>query len=850
MTLNLLRLKMNWKWVFNMAKRDGWQSISRLFIFTSSIIVGIAALVAISSFKDSLNEKINTEAKELLGADFRARKYSKFNGKDLAPFYELASDSAEERSFVSMAGFKNGESTRLVSIKAIKGNFPFYGDIVTIPTDAVKNYQKNGGVIADQSLFFQFGLTVGDSIKLGTHKFRLEGQITEVSGQAGIGSAFAPTIYIPFEALEKTGLVQPGSRVVYITYLKIDDTEKLLQTIEKEEKSITDLGFRIETVADRKKSVGKSFDYLTSFMNLVGFIALILGAIGVGSAVYTYVRSKIKEVGVLRSLGASRNEVFAVFLVQIVFVALIGSFLGAFLGALFQYFLPSLVQDFLPVSVDFTFQPLAIISGVIIGLTISILFALIPLLQVRNTSPMVTLNSFLDDPSKKMEKSVFVVGVLILLFLGGFAFWQTQSLMASSIFIGGLLATIALLWAVSEGLRSIAKNIVKRFSSFTIRQGIANLYRPNNFSTILITVTGLGVALINMIFLLEANILNQLSFTQTNEQPNTILFDIQPEQINQVDAFVVENGFPVMQKVPIVAMRLHNLKGMSGFEIKQDSTLEIPSHVVDREYRVTYRDTLISSEKIIDGEWIGEVSSNLDVIPVSLSENQASNMKVEIGDEFSFNVYGAILKCKLASIREVDYTQIQTNFTVLFPKGILESAPQNYVIVSRVNSREESAAFQNKVVSKFPNVSVIDLDQVLKTANEVLGKISFVISFLAMLCLITGFLVLISAINNTKYERETEGILLKTLGAVRSKIIQINTVEYFLIGLFAVTAGAIISVGSAWAISVFALKLDFAIAYLPITIISLSVILLITIFGYLNALLISRKPSLSILRVS
>ena len=206
-----------------MAKRDGWQSISRLFIFTSSIIVGIAALVAISSFKDSLNEKINTEAKELLGADFRARKYSKFNGKDLAPFHEIASDSAEERSFVSMAGFKNGESTRLVSIKAIKGNFPFYGDIATIPTGAVKNYQKNGGVIADQSLFFQFGLTVGDSIKLGTHKFRLEGQITEVSGQAGIGSAFAPTIYIPFEALEKTGLVQPGSRVVYITYLKIDE---------------------------------------------------------------------------------------------------------------------------------------------------------------------------------------------------------------------------------------------------------------------------------------------------------------------------------------------------------------------------------------------------------------------------------------------------------------------------------------------------------------------------------------------------------------------------------------------------------------------------------------------------
>tara|TARA_B110000037_G_scaffold22106_1_gene24788 strand:- start:263 stop:2788 length:2526 start_codon:yes stop_codon:yes gene_type:complete len=841
---------MNWKWIFNMATRDGRQSLPRLFLFTSSIIIGIAALVSISSFKDSLNEKISNEAKELLGADFRARKYSKYNEKDLAPFYALALDSAKERSFVSMAGFKNGTSSRLVSVKAIEGNFPFYGAIVTEPSDAANNYQKLGGVIADQTLFFQFGLSIGDSIRLGTKKFELVGQITKVSGQAGIRSAFAPIVYVPYNALEQTDLIQPGSRVLNITYLKINNTEKLLKTIEAEEKVITDLGFRIETVADRKKSVGRSFDNLTSFMNLVGFIALILGAIGVGSAVYTYVRSKIREVGVLRSLGASRNEVFTVFLVQIIFISIIGSFIGALIGALFQYFLPSLLQDFLPVSVDFTFQPFAIITGVFIGLSISILFALIPLLQVRNTSPMVTLNSFLDDPSKKIENSVFIVGILILLFLGGFAFWQTDSLMASVLFIGGLILAITLLWGVSSLLRAFAKNIVKRFSSFTIRQGIANLYRPNNFSTILITVTGLGVVLINMIFLIESNILNQLSFTQNNEQPNTILFDIQPEQINAVQVFVKEKGYPVLQQVPIVAMRLHSLKGQSGFEIKQDSTLNIPSHVVDREYRVTYRDTLIKSEKIIDGIWVGEVSSITAIIPVSLSENQAKNMKVEIGDVFSFNVSGSLLNCTLASIREVDYTKIQTNFTVLFPNGVLESAPQNYVLISRVNSREESAVFQNQMVNQFPNISVIDLDQVLKTANDVLGKISFVISFLAMLCLITGFLVLISAINNTKYERVNEGVLLKTLGAVRSKIVVINTVEYFLIGLFAVLAGAIISVGCAWAISVFALKIHFTIAFLPLLSISSLVILMITLFGYFNALHISKKPSLSILRVS
>ena len=645
--------------------------------------------------------------------------------------------------------------------------------------------------------------------------------------------------------------------MLYNTYLKIPDEKSLLETIKAQDKQLTEKGFRLETVADRKRRVGRAFSNLSAFMNLIGFIALVLGAIGLGSAVYTYIKSKIKEVGVLRSLGASRNEVFAVFLTQIVSVAFLGSLIGALLGAGIQYFLPALVQDFLPVSVDFSIQPLAILSGVFVGLSISILFALVPLLQVRNTSPMVTLNSFLEDPSTKLDKAMIGVGITILLFLGGFAWMQTGSWLASLIFLGGLLLTIGLLWGVSSGLRGFAMSIVSRFSSFTLRQGISNLYRPNNFSTILITVTGLGVALINMIFLIQSNILGQLSFTQTNEQPNTILFDIQPEQLDEIRSFVNEAGKPVLQEVPIVAMRLHSLKGRSRFELTQDSTLDIPDHVPNREYRTTYRDTLISSETIIKGEWIGEFNTTSTSsaagsgrIPISISDNLAEDMKVEIGDPLSFNISGAVLDCYVSSVREVDFTRIQTNFTVVFPKGVLEAAPQNYVIVSRVESRETSAQFQNEVVTQFPNISVIDLDQILKTANEVLGKISFVISFLALLCLITGFLVLISAINNTRFERINEGILLKTLGAVRKKIVSINTVEYFLIGLFAVLAGALISVGSAYAITVFALNLEFSLALTPLLIISSSIIALITLFGFLNALPISKWSALSILRVS
>lgn len=840
---------MNWRWAIKFALKDGKQEIGKLLLFTSSIIIGVAALVAITSFKTSLQDKINSDAKELLGADFRASKYAPFVIKELDEFRKIAVDSATEKSFVSMAVFKGGEASRLVSVRSISGKFPFYGEIKTEPKEAISSYLINNTVLADQALFMQFNLQVGDSILLGTQKYALAGQIIDVSGQSGISSAFAPSVIVPESVIKKSNLIQPGSRVLYNAYFKINNESILQETLIKNEKYLNDKGFRFETVEERKKRIGKAFGNLTAFMNLVGLVALILGSIGVASAVFTYIKFKIKDIGVLRSIGASKAEVFSAYLIQVVVITLFGSLIGAALGAFLQYFLPQILQDFLPVEVQFSFQPFSVLVGLSVGVIISLLFASLPLLWVRNTSPMVTLNGFLEQTGKFSDKALIINLLLIFLVLGGFAFLQTQSLLTASVFLISIAIIVFVLWGVAFLLRFLAKKMVGYLPVFTLKQGISNLFRPNNFSTILITVTGLGVALINIIFLLQSNILGQLSFTQASNQPNTILFDIQPNQLLEVEKFIENQNIPIIQKVPIVAMRLHSLNKKSRFELTQDSALGIPGHVPNREYRATYRDTLISSEKIIKGKWIGTAKDN-QVVPISISENLFEDMKASIGDTLEFNISGVILPCYIASVREVDFTRIQTNFTVVFPQEVLEDAPKNFVIVSRVNSKEQSLAFQNNIVNTFPNISVIDINQILKTANEVLNKISFVISFLAFLCLLTGLLVLISAISNTRFERINEGVLLKTLGAVNRKIVFINTIEYLIIGLFSVISGGFISVVAAYFVSNFGFNIEFKISFFYLTIISLSVILLITLLGYIYTLSIAKKSALNVLRTA
>lgn len=841
------RPALNFSWLMLMAWRDSRRTRSRLFLFISSIILGIAALVAIYSFEYNLRQDIDSQAKGLLGADMVIETNKAVKTDILPVLMALGTERSEERTFASMIYFPKSQGTRLVNVRALKGSYPYYGNIETTPANAGRSFREARQALVDKTLMLQFDSNVGDSIKVGEVTFIIAGVLNKAPGQTGFSASVAPVVYIPLQYLEQTGLSQKGSRINYNFYYKFAENIDVDVLAEKLEPRLEKADMEAETIESRKENTGRSFKDMTEFLALVGFVALLLGCIGVASAIHIYIREKINTIAVLRCLGASSKQAFLIYLIQIVGIGLIGSVIGAVLGTLIQQVLPFVLKDFLPVEITVAVSWAAIVQGLLLGLIISILFALLPLVSVRDISPLNTLRiSFQETPLFKDPVKWFVY-LLIVLFVFAFTYLQMGSIRKTAYFTGGVLFAFIVLSVLAYVMMWLARKFFPSSWSYLWRQGFANLFRPNNQTLILVVSIGLGTAFICTLFFVQDILINRVTMSSSKNQPNMVLFDIQSEQRHAVSDLTERMGLPVIQEVPIVNMRMTGIKWRNEASFKNDSTAWGAKRALDREYRVTYRDSLSDSEQIIDGKWSGILAPGKPV-PVSLEEGFARRIDVKIGDKLTFNVQGAPMETVVGSIRKVDWNRIQTNFLLIFPTGVLEDAPQFHVLLTRVPSNEVSANFQRAVVKTYPNISMIDLGLVLSVLDEILTKMGFVIRFMAAFSIITGLIVLIASVLISKYQRIRESVLLRTLGASRKQILAITALEYFFLGALAAGAGIILSLLASWGLAKFSFETSFTPKMLPALILFIIISCLTVLIGLFNSRGILNKPPLEILR--
>lgn len=840
--------KINIPWLFKMAWRDSRRNRSRLFLFISSIILGIAALVAIYSFGANLRQNIDDQAATLIGADLVLNTNKPVSQPMQRLIDSLGDSRSQERSFASMVLFPKNNGTRLVQIKALEGDFPYYGALETTPEIAGKEFRTGKMALVDRTLALQFNARVGDSINVGKVSFKIAGVLNKAPGQTGIQSSVAPVVYIPMQYLQQTGLIQLGSRIQYSYYFKYNkqiDMASLTKRIEPrlEKEDISD-----QTIQSQKDQTGKSFDDLTRFLALVGFIALLLGCVGVASAINIYIREKINTVAVLRCLGVNSWQAFLIYLIQISGVGFIGSVIGATLGTVIQHVLPYVLKDFLPVDIAITISWYSIGQGVILGVIISILFALLPLISVRNISPLNTLRISLSETSLTRDPLKWLVYLLIILFIAVFTFLQLKEWPQTIVFTICILVAFLLLTLMARLLMWMVRRFFPFSWSYLWRQGFSNLYRPNNQSVILIVSIGLGTAFICTLFFIQGILLQRITLSSSGNQPNIILFDIQGSQKAGIAALTKKQGLPVTSQVPIVTMSLLQVNGKTEAQLKKDTSHNgPPKQVLSREYRVTYRDTLIGSEQITEGEWIGKSSPN-EIIPISVEERFAHHNRLKIGDKLLFNVQGVQMPTIIKSLRKVNFARVQTNFLVIFPAGVLEQAPQFFVELTHVPNSKVSANFQQLVVRNFPNVSVVDLGLILNVIDELLGKIGFVIKFMSAFSIITGLIVLIASVRISKYQRIQESVLLRTMGASRKQILAITALEYFFLGALAAATGILISLAGSWALAKYTFEAAFRPDWLSVTGIFALISLLTIAIGLLNSRGILNKPPLEVLR--
>lgn len=789
--------------ILKMAWRDTRASRRRLLLFSLAIVLGVAALVAIGSLRDNLRTAIDEQTKSLLGADLTVNSRSEFPEEAAKYFSTLGVARAREISFNSMLNVpREGGPTRLVQVRAIEGDFPFYGDFDTEPDDARGALRGGMNAVLEEGVMIQFGLKPGEKVRLGASEYRVAGSLRAIPGEAVAFTQMAPRVFVPMSSVGGTGLLQPGSIARHRLYFKFPpgfDADALARELRDR---FREQRFGYDTAEERKRELGQAIRNVNAFLSLVGFASLFLGAIGVASAIHAHVRQKVPTVAVLRCLGATSRTAFSVYLLQGLGLGLVGAGVGALLGLAVQLALPGLLQDLLPLSFKLSVSWAALGQGLGAGFIVSVLFALLPLLEVRRVSPLLAIRSALADTNgRRRDWWQLVLLVVIAALVFAFAVWQTGRLRWGVGFGVALLVGFGVLAALAKAVSWLARKLNLRALPYAWRQGVANLHRPNNRTLLLLVSLGMGTFLMMTLYLSRETLLTQLRVVGGNDRPNLMLFDIQDDQVASLKKLLAANGAPVKQHAAIITMRIASVKGRAVAEILKDKQSRVAGWTLRREYRSTYRTELSDSEKITAGTFVGQVGPEVEVAPISVEEGIARDLQVGLGDEIVFDVQGVPVKTKVGSLRAVDWRRMQPNFFMIFPEGVLDAAPKFHVMALRVNDAAQSARVQQAVVRDNPNVSAIDLALVMQTIDGVYSKASFVVEFIALFTVITGGIVLAGAVLIGRSQRVRESVLLRTLGATKAQVNRIMFAEYLALGTLGAAVGAVLAVGANWALA-------------------------------------------------
>ncbi|MDT0677530.1 ABC transporter permease [Autumnicola musiva] len=838
--------KAGFGWLLKMAWRDGKASGKKLSLFMASIVLGIAAVVSIQSFGDNLKKNIALQSKSLVGADFIIDSDNPPNEEVEKIIDSLGGPDGQEISFASMAAFTKNDAAKLVQVRGIKGNFPFYGIIETDPPAAASVFQESGAALVDATVMLQMGIQPGDSIKIGNSTLAIAGALKSVPGSTAIFSSVAPPVLIPFGNIEETGLVQTGSRIEYKYYFVAPqgmDMERLDEDLDpKLDKEDADLDTHLST----SQRMGRRYENFGKFLNLVAFIALLLGCVGIASAIHIYIKEKLRAVAVLKCLGASKIQTFLIYLIQIAAIGFLGGIIGTVAGLLLQQVFPLLLGEFLPVDVQISFAPQAIAMGLLLGVSMSILFALYPLMSTLYVSPLQALRVQEKGGSQSGKEGIIVLAG-IFLFILLFSYWILEDWEYSLSFVAGIIITFTILAGIAHLFMKAIKKFFPSSWGFTARQSLLNLFRPQNQTLILVLAIGVGTFLISTLYFTKDMLLAQASMEAQSGSPNMILLDVQSPQQEEVNRTIRNKNLEVLENIPIVTMNVQSIKGKTVDEIRKDTTSRINGWVLHHEFRTTYRDSLIDSEVLETGSWT-PTATDMDPVPISVSNNFAEDAKVSVGDNVTFNVQGVLLNTVVGSVRTVDWSRMQLNFSIVFPSGVLEDAPQFRVFTTKVPDEQSSAALQQDLVRKFPNISIIDLRQVLTVIESILSKISWLINFMAFFSIFTGIIVLLGAVRTSKYQRIKESVLLRTLGARSKQIFKILALEYFYLGLLGALSGILLSLLSSQLLAWQVFDSSFIPSTTPFLFLLPGIILLVLLIGLSNSIGVIKSPPLEVLR--
>ncbi len=850
------------KFILRMAYREIRASWHRLLFFFLCIAIGVGSIVSLRSIVQNVRASVAQQAQALLTADVQISSGNPFNNEAKAVFekyYKSTNvlDHADSIEMPTMVRALNNTAVapKQVELRAVQSSFPFYGEMVLSNGQRYDfSLLKDRGLVVRPALLQQLGINIGDKVKIGTLEFTIRGVVEREPGNTLTAFSLGPRVFANYDDVIAAGLTGFGSRARYRIQLKTPagQAEAVTKQIKDELKAQPVISVR--SYRDAENRVAESFTQVENFLSLIGLIILVLGGIGISSVTRVFIQQKMKTVAVLKCLGGRNARVLGTYLVQVMALGLIGSAMGLAISKIVMILLPRYLADRIPPGIEIGLTWPAIAQGFGIGILISLLFAALPLLEIRNIKPILVLRATdLVKGGKWFDPLKIGIGAVVIAGLLALAGWQAGSLKIGAIFLAGLAATAFILNLAGSLLIRFVKQL-RHVNSFVLRQGINSLYRPGNQTKVILLAVGLGAFFIISVRLLQTNLLDEFSLNLGANAPDMYLIDIQPNQREAIAETITKELGAKPELIPTLRARIAEINGKAVNPDAKDNAQNPNQNrsqnrgMLARDYVCTYRNYVDPNEKVIAGTyWDSQVGAQPEI---SIEEIVQQELKLNLGDSLTFDFAGTRVTAKITSVRRVDWKNARIGFFVVFRPGALDALPQQ-MLITAVKAPPPGPArvnFQRGLLERFGNISVIDVRDILEAASKVIDTVSTAVTFVGGFVFLSGLLILIGSIAMTKYHRLYESAILKTLGAKRKLIIMITLIEYGVIGLLAGLIGSAAAILLSWSVSKYGLEIGWS--FTPsINFVGVAMtLLLVTVIGVVSSWDVMIKKPLGILR--
>lgn len=787
------------KLALRFALREMRSGLSGFYVFLACIALGVAAIGGVNSVANAVTAGISAQGQSILGGDIRFQ----LNQREVTPgeraFLAGKGKVAVSANMRSMARLADGSDQSLVEVKAVDNAYPLYGRLETTPAFDHNTLfaEKDGvfGAAVAQIFLDRLNLKLGDRVLMGSATFELRSVITNEPDLLSDGFGFAPRFMVSLDGLAAAGLVQPGSLVdhSYKIALPVQASEATITAIRDEARQMfPEAGWTIRSRTNAAPSLSANIERFSQFLTLVGLTALIVGGVGVANAVRAYLDGKRGVIATFKSLGAPGWFVIAVYLIQILIIALIGILLGLVIAAIIPYAAGYALQNVLPIAAKGGFYPGALSWAALFGLLTTLSFAILPLGRARDV-PATALFREQGFEQRGWPKTFYiVVAVALIAILCLLAVFFAYDRRIATIFIGAVIFSFLVLRAVSSLVQWLARR-APRVRSTALRLAIGNIHRPGALTPSVVLSLGLGLTLLVTLGLIDGSLRQQLAGNLPERAPNFFFVDIQSKQVDQFTDLVQKaapNG-----KIVSAPMLRGRIVAFNGTDISKMTISPEGAWVLRGDRGITYAKSVPENSALTQGSWW---TANYTGEPlVSFSAEEAGNLGLKIGDTVTVNVLGRNVTARIANLRQLQWESLAINFVMVFSPNTFAGAPHAWLatLTDSASTPQEEATVMREVTRTFPAVTTVRVKDAITIANELVGQLAVAIRAAASVALIASILVLGGALAAGNRARVHDAVVLKTLGATRRTLIKAFTLEYMLLGLstaiFALMAGGV-----------------------------------------------------------